>query len=160
MSISQSDTTNMADTFSKLGFLYSRRRPWLTVPLVTALTENKWLIHQAKPIPTSGSMPGSCFEFCYNNERFYVWVTISEPDCIHFNSSSTSPLGNSCQSMMSHACLGRINSSKDLCTYIPIWPTTSHLLMFYQHSSGFVRENRMITQDHSFTETLLSETWL
>lgn len=98
----------------------------LQYPSVIALTENKWLIHQVKPIPASGSMPGSCFKFCYNNERFYMWVTSSEPDRIHFN-SSTSPLGNWCQSLKSHPSLVGITA-----------PETYALPFLYEPPSPFI----------------------
>lgn len=111
-------TTNMAAMhyFSRANycFLYSQRRLHLLYVSVNTLMENKWPIQQIKPIPTSGCMHGSCFEFCYTIARFYMWVTSSEPGCIHFNSSSTSPLGNRCQSLRAHASVGGIDSYKDL----------------------------------------------
>lgn len=97
-------------------FLFSWKRPCGTVSSVTALTQNKCLIHQVRAVPTLGYVPSSCFEFSYNNERFFMWVTSSVPDCVYCNSSSTSPLSNKCQSLESQISTLSFNF---------LWPTTN-----------------------------------
>lgn len=80
-------------------------------------------------------MSGSRLECCYINEGFYMcgWQ-VSEPDCVLFTSSFTSPLSNTCQKNWSHTCLLAGNKARTF--------TVSRMIRRASHLSI----HRLITQ--------------